>query len=200
MELLAYDWHPEWISYEWWRDIGASVVGVVASAVVGVVALGVAFQGHRLAKRIRNDDEKRRQEEARRDEQRQRVDYAVQAREFAALLRRSKMLAEPEVPFDELETYESALRDVAITLDEREDAEYLIARIKGHFGKYVFEPGVRYERSALGGVWRAWRQASEDIRAYVQHKPLSEPTRMETGEDSPLANKYRESGQTPPDE
>lgn len=203
MELLAYDWHPVWVSYEWWRDIGASLVsllGVLASALVGFAAFRVARQGHRLAKEIRDDDDKRRKSEKRRDELRQRVDFAAQARPFAEMVRQSKILDEPEVPFDKLATYESALRDVAITLDNREDAEHLIARIKGHFGKYLFEPGVRYNERSLGGIWGAWRKASDDIRLYVQHKPLSKPSPMELGKEGPLARKYADSGWTPPDE
>jgi len=200
MMLLATDWHAMWTTYEWWRDIGASLIGAAASAIVAIVALGVAIQGHRLAKKIREDDDERRKAEDRRDELRQRVDFAAQARPFAEMLRQSKMLDEPEIPFDKLKTYESALSDVAITLDKREDAEHLIERIKGHFGKYSFEPGKRYTGFSLGGLWGAWRNASDDIRAYVQDKPLSQPSRMELGLDSPLANKYAESGETPPDE
>lgn len=190
MDLLTYDWHPAWISYEWWRDIGLPIAGAIASTVVGGAAVIVAMRGHRLAelttefsKKVREEEESRRGEDAKREEQRQRAEFATQARAFAVLLRQFKTEGSP-TDFDDVENSESELRDVAITLDANGDAEHLLERMKAHFSETLF-PKPRNSGSAMGGLWHAWRQANDDIRAYVQHKPLSEPHWMETSREDP---------------
>lgn len=48
--LMDTDWHPIWISYEWWRDIGVPTLGAVGSVAVGVGAIVVALHSTRIAK------------------------------------------------------------------------------------------------------------------------------------------------------
>ncbi|MBT1674536.1 hypothetical protein [Curtobacterium flaccumfaciens] len=185
MDFLGCYWLPAWLDYKWWTDIGTPLIGALAATALGVATLVVAIRGHSLANRIRKEDDDRRVVEARREEQRQRVDFATQARRFAELLRDSKIEDAPLLPPYALENYESELLDTAVTLDNQQDAEHLIERMKGHFSEHLFVPGKRYSGSSLSGIWGAWRQASEDIRAYVQHKPLSEPGWMELGHEDP---------------
>jgi hypothetical protein len=185
VDFFGCYWLPGWLTYDWWTDIGTALVGALAATALGVATLVVAIRGHSLEKRIREEDDNRRAAEARREEQRQRVGFASQARHYAELLRDSKIEDAPLVLPYALENYESELRDTAATLDETQDAEHLIERMKGHFNDFMFEPGKRYKGVGLGGVWGSWRLASDDIRAYVQHRPLSVPSPIELGEDGP---------------
>lgn len=59
MMTLASDWHPPIESYEWWRDIGGGLLGVVAASIVGAVTLLVAWRSHRLARRVTDREERR---------------------------------------------------------------------------------------------------------------------------------------------
>lgn len=63
--LTTTDWHPLWISYEWWRDVGTPGLSGVGGILVGVGAIVVAARTHALAKQVRNDEQKRDQDAAR---------------------------------------------------------------------------------------------------------------------------------------
>jgi hypothetical protein len=56
--LMETDWHPIWISYEWWRDIGVPTLGAIGSVAVGVGAIVVAVRSAQIAKAAtdREDD------------------------------------------------------------------------------------------------------------------------------------------------
>ncbi|WIE55390.1 hypothetical protein [Curtobacterium sp. MCBD17_003] len=54
MMLVIDDWHPSWISYEWWRDIGVPLGGAIATFVVGLGAIVVGRSGNKQAATIAN--------------------------------------------------------------------------------------------------------------------------------------------------
>lgn len=49
--LMTTEWHPSWISYEWWSDIGTGLLGALASLFVGGASVVVAFAALRIARR-----------------------------------------------------------------------------------------------------------------------------------------------------
>lgn len=57
--LLMPEWHPIWISYEWWRDIGTGALGVVAAVLTAAATLVVAVRSHLLATKVATDAETR---------------------------------------------------------------------------------------------------------------------------------------------
>lgn len=57
--LIETEWHPFWISYEWWTDIGASSLSGLGGVLVGVGAIVVAARTHSLAKLVRDDEQRR---------------------------------------------------------------------------------------------------------------------------------------------
>lgn len=64
MTLLTTDWHPFWVSYEWWRDIGTGLLTVVAALLVGASTLSVAIRSHLLAEAVTKRENKRIADEA----------------------------------------------------------------------------------------------------------------------------------------
>lgn len=50
MIALTFDWHPFWISYEWWRDIGTGLMSVATAAIVGGTTIAVAVRSQRMAR------------------------------------------------------------------------------------------------------------------------------------------------------
>ena len=59
MTLLTMDWHPFWVSYEWWRDIGTGLLTVVSALLVGASTLIVAIRSHLLARAVTERENKR---------------------------------------------------------------------------------------------------------------------------------------------
>lgn len=57
--LMDIDWHPFWISYEWWRDIGTGLLSVVGAVLIGASTVFVAFRSHALAKTVTERESRR---------------------------------------------------------------------------------------------------------------------------------------------
>jgi hypothetical protein len=56
---MTTDWHPFWISYEWWRDIGTGLMSVAAALALGITTISVAIGSRRLAKKVSDREEVR---------------------------------------------------------------------------------------------------------------------------------------------
>lgn len=87
VSLMSTEWHPFWTSYEWWRDIGTGLLGVVAATIVGGVSVWLALRSNRVAretveytKRVRAEDEKREERDRLRQAQLERIAFASQVR------------------------------------------------------------------------------------------------------------------------
>ncbi|ROS63889.1 hypothetical protein EDF42_2143 [Curtobacterium sp. PhB172] len=51
MTQFPTDWHPSWITYEWWGDIGTGLLSFLAAAVIGGITVTIAIRSHILAGR-----------------------------------------------------------------------------------------------------------------------------------------------------
>jgi hypothetical protein len=51
MSHFPSDWHPSWITYEWWGDIGTGLLSFLAAAVIGGITVTIAIRSHMLAGR-----------------------------------------------------------------------------------------------------------------------------------------------------
>jgi hypothetical protein len=178
MTLLTVDW-PAWFSYEWWRDVGIPVGGVLASTFIGVVALRVARRSNALAKEtgdfakaVKNAEDRRSEEERDKAARRERVEFVVLARRFNLMLRKDRL--GEALPEDEMDAdmYEAYLREVAATLDVPKAAEDLIDRMMVLFNPIRFGGEGKMRRPH---AWAMWRTADQQIREYAAGRPVSEP-------------------------
>jgi len=133
--LMTTDWHPLWISYEWWRDVGTPGLSGVGGILVGVGAIVVAARTHALAKQVRNDEQKRDQDAARaryRDHLFRTVEPAVAAlldqRANDEELRKAKKSSERVRPVTNVMSRLNVLRAIA----NAEDRQYLDAVIEAY--------------------------------------------------------------------
>lgn len=178
MTLLTVDW-PAWFSYEWWRDVGIPVGGLLASTFIGVVALRVARRSNALAKetadfaeKVKDAEDRRIEDERDKAARRERVEFVVLARRFNLLLRK-ECLGEP-IPDEEMDLnmYEAYLREVATTLDAPKAANDLVDRMMVLFGPIRYSGEGNMPRPQ---AWGTWRTADQQIREYAAGRPVSEP-------------------------
>ncbi|WP_412160854.1 hypothetical protein [Curtobacterium flaccumfaciens] len=59
MILLTTDWHAAWTTYEWWRDIGASVISAGVAVVIGASTVTVAVTSARFARAVKRQEDER---------------------------------------------------------------------------------------------------------------------------------------------
>lgn len=95
---MPKDWHQCWTTYEWWRDIGTGLLGVVAALIVGSLTIWVAAKSNRIAentqefqKLVREEDARRDLRERLREERLDRSDIAGKIYEYASKRREESL-------------------------------------------------------------------------------------------------------------
>ncbi|KQO63753.1 hypothetical protein [Curtobacterium sp. Leaf261] len=179
MLLLDVDWHPFW-SYEWWRDIGGSLVGGIGGVIVGGAAVWVATRANSLS----GEATKLAQQAAANEQQRADREFTTDAKRERAEFGHDVRVWIEEMYALGVQSPTASINGARTTREELEDVSHSHLQLGGF--QLVVDVGERFDRAReqadhtnRGPVMeRARRESGWLVRAFVRgdHLPAVGPT------------------------